>query len=86
MHARQLVLGVDPGQPPVEKEAGNTRFVVFHRMERCGWVVKDDVNEDEVGEFEGIGVAAIDVVDDNLDDSLEVLTRRKDVDQSRLRI
>ena len=55
-------------------------------MERCGWVVKDDVNEDEVGEFEGIGVAAIDVVDDNLDDSLEVLTRRKDVDQSRLRI
>ena len=56
-------------------------------MERCGWVVEDDVDEDEeVCEFEGIGVAAIDVVDDNLDDSLEVLTRRKDVDQSRLRI
>ena len=56
-------------------------------MECCGWVVKDNINEDEeVGEFEGRGVAAIDVVDDNLDDSLGVLTRRRELDQPRLRI
>ena len=87
VHARQLVLGVDRREPPVEKEPGSTRFVVFHQVERRGWVVKDGVDEDEeVCEFEGIGVAAVDVVNGNLDDSLEVLTRRKDVDQSRLRI
>ena len=56
-------------------------------MERRGWVVKDGVDKDEeVCELEGIGVAAVNVVNGNLYDSLEVLTRREDVDQSRLRI
>lgn len=51
-------------------------------MERRGGVIKDCIDEDEeVGEFEGIGVAAVDVVDGNLDDTLEVLTRREEQDR-----
>ena len=43
-------------------------------MQRGGGVVKDGVDEDdEVGEFERVGVAAVDVVDGDLDDTLEVL-------------
>lgn len=45
-------------------------------MQRCSRVVKDGVDEDdEVGEFEGVSVAAVNVVDANLDDVLEVLQR-----------
>lgn len=78
MHPRQLVLGIDRREPRVEKEPGGARFVVLHQMERRGRVVEDGVDEhDEVGEFEGVGVTVVDVVDGDLDDILEVLTRRK---------
>lgn len=77
VHARQLVLGIDCREPLVEKEAGSARLVVLHQVQRRSRVVKDGVDEDdEVGEFEGIGVTAVDVVDGDFDDILEVLQER----------
>lgn len=80
VHPRQLVLGVDRREPRVEKGTGSARFVGLHEVQSGGGVVKHRVDEnDEVGEFKGVGVAIVDVVDSDLDDILEVLTRGKGV-------
>lgn len=74
MHAGQLVVGVDGGEPFVEEGAGGTWGVLFHEVERGGRVVEDCVDENlEVGEPEGGGLGGVDVVESGLDDGLKQL-------------